>query len=560
MERRSQHIPPLHADILRPSEGKELLQQIFFSTDDAILVMNATTGEFLDANPSACAMFGYSQQELRSRAPNRIFPWMEGTLDKFHSKGKKSLYGVGCRLKSGPVIPCDISVWSVQIRGEMCLLVAIREAGHNKLSETVQKDAAFARLSSGVAVAAAAARTIEDSLRFAVQQICDYVPWAFGHARVVAQRILDAEVDVWHFGLSPRWESREKAAISRLAAASKAWHSPVAITGRSFVIDLETESDPNRRCASRDLGLRCALVAPILLREEVIGVLEFFSKKPIRASELFLEILGDLAAKLGHIIEVKGAENNSRKLSAELLHVQDEERRRLGKELHDTTAQNVAMMIMDLAVISQNAEALAPKARMALSECVSLAQQSLRELRTLSYQLHPPMLDELGLLPALRIYVEGFSKRSGMQVQTELPNIQLQLPRELETAVFHVVQEGLTNAQRHSASPWAKIGLSVSPAGLRISVENVATGTPQLKNDAVKLGTSGVGMRSMRERVRHFGGQLALHSDQNRTVLEVILPLSPAALDRFLSNSAAGSLSPCQPRRKEKENPPTRFP
>jgi len=93
--------------------------------------------------------------------------------------------------------------------------------------------------------------------------------------------------------------------------------------------------------------------------------------------------------------------------------------------------------------------------------------------------------------------------------------------------VFHVIQEGLTNAQRHSASPWAKIGLSVEPAGLRISVENVATGTPRLKNDAVKLGSSGVGMRSIQERVEQFGGHLALHSDQNRTVLEVVFPLRP---------------------------------
>jgi two-component system, NarL family, sensor kinase len=229
---------------------------------------------------------------------------------------------------------------------------------------------------------------------------------------------------------------------------------------------------------------------------------------------------------MGYIIELKATADNAKTLSEKLLRAQDEERRRLAKELHDTTAQNVTMMVLDLEVISQSAETLAPKAQTALSECVSLAQQSLRELRTLSYQLHPPMLDELGLLPALLIYAEGFSKRSGMQVQTELPNIHPQLPKELETAVFHVIQEALTNAQRHSASPWAKVGLNVGPAGLRISVENVATGTPQLNNGAEKQGTGGVGMRSMQERVEHFGGHLAFHSDQNRTVLEATFPLS----------------------------------
>jgi signal transduction histidine kinase len=148
-------------------------------------------------------------------------------------------------------------------------------------------------------------------------------------------------------------------------------------------------------------------------------------------------------------------------------------------------------LIIDLGVISQNAEALAPKARMALSECVSLAKQSLRELRTLSYQLHPPMFDELGLSPALRIYIEGFSQRSGMKVETELPDSHPQLPQELAMAVFHVVQEGLTNAQRHSASPWAKISLSVSPTGIWVSVENVASGASQLNNDAVELAKHG---------------------------------------------------------------------
>ena len=388
-------------------------------------------------------------------------------------------------------------------------------------------DAAFARFSNAIAVGAAEAPTIEESLRFVLQQICDYVPWAFGRARVAARRILNEEIDVWHFGLSARSESRDESTVSKLTAASRAWRSRAAITGRSFVIDLETESERSGKCAAYDLGLRSVLVAPILLHRQAIGALEFFSRKLIRAGELFLEILSDLAAKMGYIIELKATEDNARRLSAKLLRAQDEERRRLAKELHDTTAQNVAMMIMDLGVINQSAGALAPNARTALSDCVSLAQQSMRELRTLSYQLHPPMLDELGLLPALRIYAEGFSKRSGMQVQTELPNTYPQLPRELETAVFHVIQEGLTNAQRHSASPWAKIGLSVEPAGLRISVENVATGTPRLKNDAVKLGSSGVGMRSMQERVEQFGGHLVIHSDQNRTVLEVVFPLRP---------------------------------
>src|ERR1700722_17248228 len=104
-------------------------------------------------------------------------------------------------------------------------------------------DAAFARFSNAIAVSAAEAPTIEESLRFVVQQICDYVPWAFGRARVAAHRILNREVDVWHFGLSAPSQSRDESIVSKLTAASRAWHSRTAITDRSFVIDLEKESD-----------------------------------------------------------------------------------------------------------------------------------------------------------------------------------------------------------------------------------------------------------------------------------------------------------------------------
>src|ERR1700739_775282 len=140
-----------------------------------------------------------------------------------------------------------------------------------------RSDAAFARFSNAIAVSAAEAPTIEEALRFTVQQICDYVPWAFGRARVAAHRILSREIDIWHFGLSPLSESRDKSVLSTLTAASKGWHPRTPITGRSFVIDLETGSDVSGKRAARDLGIRSALIAPVLLRREAIGALEFFS-------------------------------------------------------------------------------------------------------------------------------------------------------------------------------------------------------------------------------------------------------------------------------------------
>jgi two-component system NarL family sensor kinase len=169
---------------------------------------------------------------------------------------------------------------------------------------------------------------------------------------------------------------------------------------------------------------------------------------------------------------------------------------------------------------------LTPEARHALSESLSLTRQSLQEIRSFSYLIHPPMLDELGLVSALRIFIEGFSKRSGMHVHLEAPVSRPKLPTQLESTVFRVIQEALTNARRHSGSSTADVKLRTTPTELKLSVENETTRDllwDQLVIQPVKLG---VGMRSMHERVQQVGGRLDFHIGKNRTVLEAVFPLS----------------------------------
>ena len=145
-----------------------------------------------------------------------------------------------------------------------------------------------------------------------------------------------------------------------------------------------------------------------------------------------------------------------RDLTRKILGLRDEERRRLAGELHDTTGQNLAFLIMDLNLLNNDIECLSPAARDRFSRCVALARQSLTEIRTLSYELYPPMLDECGVNSALRIFAQGFSDRSGVGVDLELPQSQ-RLPKNVEVAIFRVVQEALTNVHRHSNSSSARV-------------------------------------------------------------------------------------------------------
>ena len=219
------------------------------------------------------------------------------------------------------------------------------------------------------------------------------------------------------------------------------------------------------------------------------------------------------------ITERKEAEAQLRTLSGRLLRMEDQERRRLARELHDTTAQLLAALSMNLSVVSDSADVLNPRARAAMAEAVSLADQSLLELRTVSYLLYPPELDELGLESALSRYIDGFIQRSGIQVEVEMPPNLGRLPEDVETTVFRVVQECLTNIHRHSGSSTARLRLIRGPSNLVLEVEDAGHG---IREDA----RSGVGIASMRERVEQLNGRLEIASHRGGTTVKATIPLS----------------------------------
>jgi len=228
---------------------------------------------------------------------------------------------------------------------------------------------------------------------------------------------------------------------------------------------------------------------------------------------------------------LQGAErrlrNALRRLARKLFHLEDDERRRWARELRDIAAQTISAMIMDLGVISRSTETLSSEGRTAVSECISLARVSLQDIRTFAYQLHPPMIDDLGLVSAFRIYVEDFSRRSGMRVDLELPASYRKLSHDLEITLFRVLQEGLINAARRSGKRRAKVTMNINAAEIRLNLESeMPLGSPLVETTIESK--VGVGLSSVQERVRHFGGKLTFHSDEHRTVLETVFPFSPS--------------------------------
>jgi PAS domain S-box-containing protein len=225
------------------------------------------------------------------------------------------------------------------------------------------------------------------------------------------------------------------------------------------------------------------------------------------------------------ITPMKKAQESLRELSGLLLQSQDRERRRIARELHDSTGQLLAALEINLGRLDE----VMPVFRDSLESAIELSSECTRQIRSMSYLLHPPMLEELGLLYALRGYTRGFSQRSGIDVELESPAELSRFDSNSELALFRVVQEALANIQRHSGSGDAVVRIVPAPGWIRVEVEDHGCGIDAEllePNGESSLVHMGVGMRGMEERLRQLGGRVHIESEPGRTVVCAEVPLS----------------------------------
>jgi PAS domain S-box-containing protein len=222
--------------------------------------------------------------------------------------------------------------------------------------------------------------------------------------------------------------------------------------------------------------------------------------------------------------ELKTANENLRDLSGRLLKMQDEERRRLARELHDSVGQILGAIGMNLSVVQSQSHKLDLAGQRSVSENAHLVQQVSSEIRTISHLLHPPLLEIAGLVSALRWYVDGFSERSKIKVDLEIPADFDRLSDDADLTIFRIVQECLTNIHRHSGSTTAAIRIHKEDKNLIVQILDRGIGIPIEKQiELTESGRSGVGFSGMRERLRQLGGTLEIQSDGNGTVVRAIV-------------------------------------
>jgi PAS domain S-box-containing protein len=234
------------------------------------------------------------------------------------------------------------------------------------------------------------------------------------------------------------------------------------------------------------------------------------------------------ASKIARDITERREAEKARKeseLSARLLQVQDAERRRIARELHDGVGQLLVAIGMNVAQVLNEKEKLDPLTAKCVEENRGLIDQASTDIRTVSYLLHPPMLDEVGLRSALKLYLEGFAARSKIEVTMELDSDVGRLSQDQELSLFRIAQECLANVHRHSGSSTALVRLSKTSGEIELLIKDAGQGIDPRIQSKINAGVCmGVGLRGMQERVRLIGGTLTISSDETGTSVRVVLP------------------------------------
>ena len=298
--------------------------------------------------------------------------------------------------------------------------------------------------------------------------------------------------------------------------------------GRALTVgDIDSDAifAVHREVALRE-GLQMASFRPILtIEKEILGALALSYPQRAHWPKLDTELIERAVHLAAIAIECYRNEQELREFSKRLSQSQDDERRRIARELHDSTGQKLSVLAMNLALVKNQINSSEIQFHKMLSDCSALTTDISEEVRTLSYMMHPPLLDECGLETAIQMYSRGINRRVGLEIQVDIPRRLERLDEEAELAIFRIVQASLTNIHLHSGSAKATVKIEHVSEGLAVTISDQGRGIPSGVLDRSPLGRgAGVGIAGMKERVKYIGGRLEIESSEYGTKVRAIVP------------------------------------
>jgi PAS domain S-box-containing protein len=495
----------------RPEEERAWLASIVESSDDAIISKNLD-GIITSWNAAAERIFEYTAEEAVGQPVKLIVPLERHEeenriLDRLRNGERIDHYESVRLSKSGRRI--NVSLTISPVRNAEGKIVGGSKIARD-ITERKQVEEALRRIHDELELRVRE-RTAELERR--TMQVLEQAELLDLANDAIFVRNLDARITYWNQGAERLYGWSRSELLGKLIDDYLKTQFPRPFAEIRAEI-LRTGSWQGRLIHSTKDGRRVTVASRWSLWSNKEG-------KPIG----FLELNTDLT-------EQKRVEESLRTMSGRLLQMQDEERRRIARELHDSAGQMLVALDMNLTAIREESKNPSAKAARACAESLELVQQMSNELRTISHLLHPPLLDEAGLPSAIRWFVEGFAERSKIAVELELSEDLGRLSPESETTVFRIVQESLSNIHRHSQSPKASIRICRTPNDVRVEVRDCGKGMPAgVQNGPTGTRRPGVGITGMRERLRQLGGYLEISSRKTGTTVLAVLPLGNASAE-----------------------------
>lgn len=495
-------------------------------------------GKVVDVNDQLALMLGYAREELLGKSVSvMVAPESRERVKKAMQSGSEGPYEHLAVRKDGTVFEVEVRAKTVVWGGRPVRVTAVRDVTERKrAAAAMQRQLAFDEVLNRILsrFATCAAADADSEVVRALQAIAQFV--GADHAYVV---LFSPDRTSWSAShewcaphVTPQFHRHQE-----LPLGTRPWSEAKVLAGENIRIDTLSQYPAEAKLElERDQaeGTLSVLSVPIRgLGEQLTGCVGLHSHAhPLTWSDADaarLRLAGDAIANL---LERKRVEESLRELSHRLHRAQDEERRRIARELHDSTAQLLAAALMNLGALEAPSTRRDSKAGKLVRETVDLVERCTQEVRVLSYRLHPPLLDQMGLEAALRSYVNGFARRSGIEVNLDLAPGEGRLPEEVELALFRVVQEGLGNIHRHSGSRTARISLKRDGEAILLEVADQGLGMPPKTLEAIKNGavTQGVGLAAMEERLRELGAGLTVESSPTGTRLCTLVPIAPLSI------------------------------
>ncbi|MEO6028760.1 MAG: PAS domain S-box protein [Candidatus Binatia bacterium] len=396
----------------------------------------------------------------------------------------------------------------------------------------LRRQAAFVRLAREVAVAANGSIDVAQTISVILRLVCDHMQWPVGHA-LLLQRIdrFTPAPSVWHLTDQERFGALAASSEARSVDRGVGLIGHVATQAEPTWITIDTATDFPRRDAARTAGLHAAVEFPVLVGTQVVGILEFFSESNAGPEHDVIEVIAGVATQLGRVIERARAAVDLRDyterletLSRRLLQAQETERRHVARELHDEIGQALTALKLNLQALGN--EPATDGGRAMLDESIAIADQALQQTRDLSLNLRPALLDDLGLIPALRWYLDRQGRRAGFATEFEANEVGDAVPSDVATTCFRIAQEALTNVARHAQATKVSMALSRRGTGLELVVRDSGRGFDRERAAATAERGGSLGILSMGERAALVGGTLTIDSAVGRgTVIRLHLPL-----------------------------------